>query len=143
VTSCTTRISNLEVTGINQKQTGRILVYDRLEFVVIRLWEVVIVNVLLELCIGPGVGNQSGLFCGWRSTHVTLRLDKLNRVPSSSQFPGVTGSITTENNEYVALLPMTNGMLATRPCNTSCCGGDLRNVPSTLGLQARFKDCGT
>jgi hypothetical protein len=89
VTSFTTRLSNVSVTEINRRLTGRILIYDRLEFVTIHPWEVAIVDVLLELRIGPGVGNQDGLVCRWRSTRVTLTLPKLNRVPSSSQVPGV------------------------------------------------------
>jgi hypothetical protein len=99
VISCTTRLSNVEVAEIHPTPTGRILIYDLLEFVAIHIWEAGVVNVLLELRIGPGVGNQEELFCGRRFAHVTLRLAKLNRVPSSSQFPGVAGLTTTRNNE--------------------------------------------
>ena len=69
------------------KPTRRILIYDLLKLVATQRWEVVVVDVLLELCIGPGRGNQDELSCGRRSTHVTLRLAKLNKVPSSSQLP--------------------------------------------------------
>jgi hypothetical protein len=99
VTSSTTCLSNVEVTETTVKLTGRILIYELLKLIAIRPWEVVAVNVLLELCVGPGVGRQDELFCGRRSTHVMLALAKLNRVPSSSQFPGVTRLTTTKNNE--------------------------------------------
>ena len=141
MTSSTTRLSNVSVTKINPRLTGRILIYDRLEFVIIRPWEVAIVDVLLELRIGPGVGNQDELVCGWRSTHVTSTVPKLNRVPSSSQVPGVVKS-TSGDNEWVVFLPVTNGMSATLPCNTSCWSGTLRNVPSARGVQMRFRDYG-
>jgi hypothetical protein len=64
VTSSTTRLSSVEVTETNPKPTGGVLIYDILEFVAIRIWEVGIVKVLLELRIGPGVGNQEKFFCG-------------------------------------------------------------------------------
>jgi hypothetical protein len=64
VTSSTTRLSSVEVTETNPKPTGRVLIYDILEFVATHIWEVGIVKVLLELRIGPGVGNQEKLFCG-------------------------------------------------------------------------------
>ena len=54
VISCTTRLSNVEVAEIHPTPTGRILIYDLLEFVAIHIWEAGVVNVLLELCIGPG-----------------------------------------------------------------------------------------
>jgi hypothetical protein len=139
VTSSTTRLSNVGVTETTIKLTGRILIYELLKLIAIRPWEVVAVNVLLELRIGPGVGRQDELFCGRRSAHVMLALAKLNRVPSSSQFPRVARLATTVNNESrQPLLPVTNGILATLPCNTSCCGGALRNAPSALGPQTGF-----
>ena len=88
MTSSTTRLSNAGVTGTKLKLAGRVLVDDSLEFVATHPWEVVTVNILLELRIGPEVGNQGELASGRRATHVTLTLPKLNRVPSSSQFPG-------------------------------------------------------
>jgi hypothetical protein len=88
VTSSTTRLSNMDVTGTKLKLAGRVLIDDSFEFVATHPWEVVTVNILLELRIGPEVGNQDGLVSGRRTTHVTLTLPKLNRVPSSSQFPG-------------------------------------------------------
>jgi hypothetical protein len=45
-------------TKIKLKSTGRILVYDLSEFAAIHLWEVVAVDVLLELCISPGVAGD-------------------------------------------------------------------------------------
>ena len=139
MTSSTIRLSNVQVTETSIKLTGRILIYELLKLIAIRPWEVVAVNVLLELRIGPGVGRQDELFCGRRSTHVMLALAKLNRVPSSSQFPGVARLTTIKKRwKWVVLLPVTNGMLATLPCNTSCCGGALRNAPSALGPQTGF-----
>ena len=99
VISSATHLRNAEAIETNPELTGRILIYDRLKVGAIHPREIVIVNVLLELRIGPGVYNQDGLFCGWKHTHVTLRLAKLNRVPSSSQFPGAAGLTTMENNE--------------------------------------------
>jgi hypothetical protein len=99
VTSSTACLNNMDVTEINLKLTGRILIHDRLELFAVHPWEVVIANVLLELRIGPRVGDQDELVYGRRSTHVTLKLSKLNRVPSSSQFPGVTRLTTMGNNE--------------------------------------------
>jgi hypothetical protein len=68
VTSSTTRLSSVEATEINSAPTGRILIYDRLEFVAIHLWEVVIANVLLEFRIGPGVGQSGGIIL-WTETY--------------------------------------------------------------------------
>jgi hypothetical protein len=100
VTSCATRISNVRVTEADLKPTGRILIYDRLEFVTFHLREVGIVNVLLKLRIGPGVCDQEEeVLRGQGSTHVMLTLPKLNRVPSSSQFPGAARfKLTTRRN---------------------------------------------
>ena len=64
MTSSTTRLSSVEVTEINLKPTGRVLIYDISEFVATHIWEVGIVKVLLELRVGPGEGNQEKLFCG-------------------------------------------------------------------------------
>ena len=98
MTSSTTSLSNVEVTEAKLKPTGRILIYDLLKFVAIRTWEVVAVNIPLELRIGPGAGLQDELLYRRRATHVTLMLAKLNRVPSSSQFPAIAGLITTKDN---------------------------------------------
>ena len=97
--SSTTRLNNMDVPETNLKLTGRILIHNRLELFAVHPWEVVIVNVLLELRVSPRVGDQDELVCGRRSTHVTLKLSKLNKVPSSSQFPGVTRLTTAGNNE--------------------------------------------
>ena len=65
MTSSATRLSNLEVTEINLKPTGRILIYDRLEFIAIYPWEVEIVNVLRKLRISPGVAQSGGVITQW------------------------------------------------------------------------------
>ena len=98
MTSSTAHLNNVDIMETNKRLTGRILIDDSLEFVAIHPWEVATVNVLLKLRIGPRVGDQDKLMCGRGSTHVTSKLLKLNRVPSSSQFPGVTRLITRENN---------------------------------------------
>jgi hypothetical protein len=98
VTSSTTRLSNQEVTEAKLKPTGRILIYGLLEFVAIRPWEVVAVNILLELRISPDIGGQDEILYGRRATHVTLILAKLNRVPSSSQFPAIVRLTTKKDN---------------------------------------------
>ena len=54
MTSSTTRLSHAEATETILKLTGRILIYDLLKLVAAQPWEVVVVNVLLELRIGPG-----------------------------------------------------------------------------------------
>jgi hypothetical protein len=99
VISSATHLSNAEAMETNPELTGRILVYNRLKVGAIHPREIAIVNVLLELRISPGVDNQDELFCGRRPTHVTLTLAKLNRVPSSSQFPGVAGLTTMGSKE--------------------------------------------
>jgi hypothetical protein len=54
VTSSTTSFSHAEAAETIPKPTGRILIYDLLKLLAAQLWEVVVVNVLLELRIGPG-----------------------------------------------------------------------------------------
>ena len=92
--SCIMRLSTLGDRRRGLEPTRRILVDDLPEFIITHCWEVITVDVLLELRIRTGVvGTQEELPHAQRSTHVTLRLCKAKRVPSSSQLPEVASSV--------------------------------------------------
>ena len=94
MTSCITNLKIFKNCKKGIKPTGRVTVDGLSEFIAIHIWEVIIVDVLLELRVGPGVGGDQEELCRLQGyTHVMLRFAKLKRVPSSSQLPEVVGLV--------------------------------------------------
>ena len=74
-----------------------------------------------------------------RLAYVMFNEDKAKRVPSSSQ------SCQANISVYEGVCdrrhtPVTNGISATLPFNTSSCGGPVRNFPSARGTQLNAND---